>query len=156
MIEKSVYMTAEGMKKLQEELKLLKEVKRPEVAAMIKEAKDAGDVSENAGYDEAKEKQAFIEGRIQDLESLLKRAELIKEGKGDGTVVVGSHVTIQEEGGEPEHFRLVGSAEADPTRGTISNESPLGRALLGKRAGDSAVITTPDGSPLRFEILEVG
>lgn len=150
-----VYMTAEGLEKLQAELQMLRDVKRPEIAAMIKDAKDAGDISENAGYDEAKEKQAFVEGRIQELEQILKRAEIIADGAGDGTIVVGSRVTIVEEGEEAENFRIVGSAEADPTKGTISNESPLGKALIGKTVSDVVEIVTPNGTPLRFTVIQV-
>ncbi len=155
MILTPVYMTAEGLAKLQAELQMLRDVRRPEIAAMIKDAKDAGDISENAGYDEAKEKQAFVEGRIQELEQLLKRAEIISESKGDGTIVVGSRVTIAEDGEDTEVFRIVGSAEADPTKGTISNESPLGKALIGKTATDVVEIVTPNGSSLRFTVIKV-
>ena len=155
MRNEPVYMTAEGLEKLQAELTMLRDVKRPEVAMMIKDAKDAGDISENAGYDEAKEKQAFVEGRIQELESLVKRAKIIKDAKGDGTIVVGSRVTVEEIGEDSENFRIVGSAEADPTKGTISNESPLGKALIGQKAGGEVEITTPNGSALRFKVIKV-
>ena len=112
---------------------------------MIREAKEAGDISENAGYDEAKEKQAFVEGRINELEDLLKHASII-EGKGGKDVIsIGSTLVVEEVDGDGarEKFRLVGSAEADPTKGLISNISPLGKALLGKKVGDRAKITTP-------------
>lgn len=155
MIMTPVYMTAEGLERLTAELNMLRDVKRSEIAAMIKDAKDAGDISENAGYDEAKEKQAFVEGRIQELEQLLKRAEIIADGDGSGTIVVGSRVTIAEDGEEAETFRIVGSAEADPTKGTISNESPLGKALIGKTALDAVEIMTPNGTPLRFTVISV-
>ena len=155
MIMTPVYMTAEGLERLTAELNMLRDVKLSEIAAMIKDAKDAGDISENAGYDEAKEKQAFVEGRIQELEQLLKRAEIIADGDGSGTIVVGSRVTIAEDGEEAETFRIVGSAEADPTKGTISNESPLGKALIGKTALDAVEIMTPNGTPLRFTVISV-
>jgi transcription elongation factor GreA len=150
-----VFLTAEGRKGLEEELKHLVEVRRPEVALMIKEAKEAGDISENAGYDEAKDQQAFVEGRIKRLEDLLQRAQVIQRPNGSDTVFLGSHVTVSEDGGPTEHFEIVGSAEADPSRARISNESPLGRALIGRRKGDVATIRTPDGDSLSFTILAI-
>ncbi len=152
----AVFLTPEGRLKLEEELQFLLEVRRPEVALMIKEAKEAGDISENAGYDEAKDQQAFVEGRIKHLEDLLRRAEVIQRPNGNDAVALGSSVKVSEDGGPVEEFRLVGSAEADPSRGFISNESPLGRALLGKGMGDVASIRTPDGDQLSFTILEIG
>jgi transcription elongation factor GreA len=150
------FLTPEGRAKLEEELRHLKEVRRPQVAEMIRDAKEAGDISENAGYDEAKEQQAFLEARIRHVEDILKRAEVIRSpGNGD-VIAIGSRVTVAEDGAGPESFRIVGSAEADPTQGLISNESPLGRALLGKRPGDDAQIRTPDGDTLIFRVIEIG
>lgn len=152
----TVFLTAEGQEKLREELRVLLEVRRPEVALMIKEAKEAGDISENAGYDEAKDQQAFVEGRIKHIEDLLRRAETIRSPNGNDAIALGSVVKVSEDGGPAEEFRLVGSAEADPAHGFISNESPLGKALLGKGAGDVARFRTPDGEHLSFTILEIG
>ncbi|MEO8085002.1 MAG: transcription elongation factor GreA [Ardenticatenales bacterium] len=157
MVHEPQYITPEGHARLVEELRHLKEVRRSEVAEMIREAKEAGDISENAGYDEAKEKQAFVEGRIQELEDLLKHAAIIEGNGGQDTIALGSTLVVQEVDGdgEREEFRLVGSAEADPTKGLISNQSPLGKALLGKKVGDRAKITTPDGGSLTFAVVQV-
>ncbi len=157
MVTEPQYITPEGHARLVEELRHLKEVRRGEIAEMIREAKEAGDISENAGYDEAKEKQAFVEGRIAELEDLLKHAAIIEGSGGQGVIALGSTLVVEEVGGdgEREEFRLVGSAEADPTKGLISNQSPLGRALLGKRVGDKAKITTPDGGSLTFAVVRV-
>lgn len=149
------FLTAEGQAKLKTELDQLISVRRREVAAMIKEAKEAGDISENAGYDEAKDQQAFLEGRIKYLEDVLKRSKVIENTNGADVISLGSLVTVAEDGEGPECFRIVGAVEADPAQGRISNESPLGRALLGKRKGDSALVKTPDGTPLKFAILKI-
>jgi transcription elongation factor GreA len=150
-----VFLTPEGQDRLREELKHLVEVRRPEVAFMIKEAKEAGDISENAGYDEAKDQQAFVEGRIKHLEDLLQRAQLITRPNGHEAVALGSRVTVAENGGPNEIFEIVGSAEADPIHGLISNESPLGKGLLGRKVGDVANIRTPDGETLAFKIVQI-
>jgi transcription elongation factor GreA len=155
MVTDPVFVTPEGHRKLVDELRYLIDVRRPQVAHLIGEAKDAGDVSENAAYEEAKDQQAFVEGRIRRLEDILSRAELIEPASGTDLVMIGSEVTVVEDGGPPESFRLVGSAEADPSGGLISNESPLGRALLGKRTGDQAAIETPDGATIVFRIVRV-
>jgi transcription elongation factor GreA len=150
-----VFLTAEGRAKLETELRFLVEVRRPEVALMIKEAKEAGDISENAGYDEAKDQQAFVEGRIKHLEDLLMRAQVIERPNGGDTVRLGSRVTVSEDGGPTEQFEIVGSAEADPREARISNESPLGRGLMGRRKGDVAAVATPDGDKISFTILAI-
>jgi len=154
MSEKPTYLTAAGKQKLEEELEYLRTVRRPEIAKRIHDAKEDGDIMENAGYDEAKNEQAFVEGRIKTLEALLRRVEIIAEsGQGD-TVCLGSKVTVVETGGQPETFHIVGPAESDPSQGRISDESPLGRALIGHRAGDQVVVQTPEG-PIEFKILGV-
>jgi transcription elongation factor GreA len=155
MVAETEFLTPEGYQKLKDELRHLIDVRRPEVAELIREAKEAGDISENAAYDEAKEQQAFLEARIRHIEDVLKRAEVIEQPNGTDAVSIGCTVTVAEEGEGPESFRLVGSAEADPTQGFISIESPLGRALIGKRVGDSARIKTPDGSSLTFQVLDI-
>jgi len=154
--EDVVFLTAEGRDKLADELRHLVDVRRPAVAAMIKDAKEAGDISENAGYDEAKDQQAFVEARIAHLEDLLKRAQTIEQPNGTDQVSLGSQVTVSENGGPAEIFRLVGSTEADPRLGLISNQSPLGKQLMGRRIGDVASVVTPDGDRLSFTILEIG
>jgi len=128
-------------------------VKRPALAAKLKEAIAQGDLSENADYHDAKEQQAFLEGRISYLEDLLRNAVIISE-KSAGIVSLGSEVTVQEEGEAPETFVIVGAAEANPREGKISNESPLGRALLGRKAGEEVSVETPSGT-LVFKIKSV-
>jgi transcription elongation factor GreA len=154
MTERTTYLTEAGKRKLQKELEYLRTVRRPEVARQIHEAKEGGDIMENAGYDEAKNEQAFVEGRIMTLEALLNQVQIIKEtGHGD-VVSLGSKVTVMEKDGRPEEFNIVGAAESSPGRGRISNESPLGRSLMGHRTGDWVVVQTPDGQT-QFEILDV-
>lgn len=145
--ENVVYVTEEGLQKIKEELKYLKEVKREEISGKLEAAIAQGDLKENADYHAAKEEQAFIEGRIRDLEDSLRRAEIIEEGGPSDTVRVGSIVTIVEEGyDEPETYSIVGQHEADPGNGRISNESPFGQALLGSKAGQTVTVETPRGT----------
>jgi transcription elongation factor GreA len=154
MAEQPIYVTKEGLKKYEEELEYLRTVKRAEVAQRLHDAMGEGDIDENAEYDDAKNEQSFVEGRILTLEAMIKNAVIIQEGKHHNQVVLGSTVTVVEDGGEPETYHIVGSAEADPRRGRISNESPLGRALLGKRVGESITITAPAGL-LTFQIIAI-
>lgn len=151
-----VLLTPEGHTRLEDELRHLIEVRRPEVAAMIRDAKEDGDLRENAAYDEAKEQQGFIEGRIQELEDLLRRATVIESVHGD-RVSLGSMVKVLEQGedGAEEQFRIVGSAEADPLGGKISNLSPLGSALMGRKAGEVVKYSAPNGSQMIFKIVSV-
>jgi transcription elongation factor GreA len=150
-----VYLTAEGLKKIQDEYEYLTETRRKEVAQMIAEAKAEGDISENAGYDEAKTAQGFLEGRIRELENLLKNAEIIVDGGKKGEVSLGRTVKVREEGTDfEESYTIVGSVEADPTRGRISNSSPIGKALIGKRVGQKAKVQTPGGE-IVFEVLKI-
>ena len=154
MTERTTYLTEAGKRKLEKELEHLRTVRRPEVARQIHEAKEGGDITENAGYDEAKNEQAFVEGRIMTLEALLNQVQIIAEtGHGD-VVSLGSKVTVMEKGGHPEVFNIVGPTESSPGRGRISNESPLGRSLMGHRVGDWVKVQAPDG-PTQFEILDV-
>lgn len=149
------YLTEEGAAKLRAELEDLKGPQRTELAARLREAIQQGDLSENADYSKAKEDQAFLEGRIQELEALLGRANIItREASADGSIAVGSTVVIQEKGREPSRYFLVGAAEADPRNGKISNESPIGRALLGHKAGETVEAETPAGK-LVFQIVSV-
>jgi transcription elongation factor GreA len=146
MAEKPIFLTPEGRAKLEAELEQLKTVRRGEVAERIHAAKEEGDIMENSAYDEAKNEQAFVEGRIMTIEQMLKNAVMIVETRARDSVGLGSYVTVVERGGgDDEMYQIVGSAEADPTRGRISNESPVGRALLGKRVGDEVQVKIPDG-----------
>jgi len=148
------YLTPEGKLKLEEELEYLKTTKRKELAERLNFAIKQGDLSENADYIAAKEDQAFLEGRIRTLENMLRHVTLIEEQTG-GEVRLGSRVTVSEVGADdPETFSIVGAAEADPTRQRISNESPLGRALLGKHIGDEVEIDAPAGK-MTFQIVSI-
>jgi transcription elongation factor GreA len=151
------FLTEEGAAELRRELDTLKNVKRPQLAARLKEAIAQGDLSENADYHDAKEQQAFLEGRIQYLEALLYQAVIVPENGKDkqGSVVtIGSDVTVQENDEPPETFTIVGAAEADTREGKISNESPLGSALLGRKVGDKVKVDAPAGQ-LTFKIKAV-
>lgn len=156
MAEKKTVLTYDGLKEREDELRVLKTIKRKEVAEKIKEARGQGDLSENAEYDAAKEEQAEIEARIAALEKLLKNAEVIDEDILDkSTITVGSHVKLHDDiFDEDVEYTIVGSVEANPFEGRISNESPLGNALLGHKAGDVLLVETPDGSD-KYEILEI-
>jgi len=148
------YLTQAGYERLKKELEYLRLVRRSEVAEHIRIAKEDGDLSENAGYDAAKEEQAFVEGRINTIEAILRNAQIIEDGQNSDTVVLGSRVTVREDGYQPETFQVVGSAEANPHEGRISNASPLGQALLGRKVGDVVEVNTPGGLST-FEILEI-
>lgn len=153
--ENVVYVTKEGLEDMKQELEYLKTVKRAEVSERLERAISQGDISENADYDYAKQEQAFLEGRIMDLEDSLRRAKLIEEGGGVDSVRVGSTVTVAENGyDEKETYRIVGVHEASPADGLISNESPLGKALLGAKVGDVVEVKTPGGG-MEFRIQEI-
>ncbi|WP_078379601.1 transcription elongation factor GreA [Sutcliffiella halmapala] len=144
--EKVYPMTQAGKEKLEQELENLKSVRRKEVVERIKIARSFGDLSENSEYDSAKEEQAFVEGRITLLEQMVRNAKIIKEDKGTDAVGLGKTVTFKElPDGEEETYTIVGSAEADPFEGNISNESPMGSSLMGKKVGDQVAIQTPGG-----------
>lgn len=145
-MDKPVFLTPEGREKIRQELEFLVTVKRPEVAEAIHSAKEEGDISENSAYDAAKEQQGFVEGKIMQLEQMLKNAEIIQEQVTTGIVRLGSRVKVVEKGTkDEEEYQIVGSAEADPNKGRISNESPVGRALMGKKKGDMIAVKTPAG-----------
>ena len=150
----TTFLTPEGLKKLEEELEYFRTVRRREVAERLRDVLEGQDILENAEYEDAKNEQAFVEGRILTLETILKSAEIIEKGGPADRVGIGSHVTIAEEDGEPETYHIVGSAEADPRSGRISNESPLGKALLGYRVGDEVIVNAPDGI-LSFQIIAI-
>lgn len=149
------YLTSEGAARLKDELARLKGPEREAIAARLRAAISQGDLSENADYHKAKEDQAFLEGRIQELEYLLKNAIIIEGNSGfKERVEVGARVTVQEEDFPPETYHLVGAKEADPRNGKISNESPIGRALLGGKVGDVVSAETPGGA-VRLKILKI-
>ena len=156
MGEKEVLLTVEGLKKLEEELEHLKTVKRKEVADRIKQAIEFGDISENSEYDDAKNEQAFIEGRILTLEKQLRNATIIDDSElSTERVSLGSTVVLKDlELGDILEYEIVGSMEADPIEKKISNESPVGKALLGQNIGSIITVEVPAGS-LQYEILEI-
>lgn len=151
-----VYLTADGLKKVQEEYEYLTGTRRKEVAQMIAEAKAEGDISENAGYDEAKTAQGFLEGRIRELENIIKNAHIIEDQVHPTDVVtLGRTVIVREEGTDyKETYTIVGAVEADPSNGRVSNESPMGQALLEKRIGQRVTVNSPGGD-IVFEILGI-
>lgn len=149
-----VYLTPEGVEKLKAELEELRGPRRQELAQRLRRAIQMGDLSENADYIAAKEEQAFLEGRIQELEALLRNAVIIETPTDNDVVRLGSTVVVAENGRTPETYQIVGAKEADPRRGRISNESPIGRALLGRRAGEEVEVEAPGGT-LRLKILEI-
>ena len=153
-----VLITKEGLAKLKDELTHFKDVRRKEVAERLKEAISYGDLSENSEYEEAKNEQAFVEGRIIELEQMIANAQIIMEGKKstDATVQIGTTVTVQNltEHDDPETYTIVGSTEADPTESKISNESPIGSALLGKTKNDVIKVKVPAGI-FEYKVLKV-
>ncbi|MBN1304946.1 MAG: transcription elongation factor GreA [Anaerolineales bacterium] len=149
------YLTAEGAKQLKEELEDLKGAQREALAKRLREAIQMGDLSENADYQKAKEDQAFLEGRIQELEYTLSNATIIQDdGKKKDSVTVGATVTIQEDDFDPETYYMVGAKEADPRNGKISHESPIGKALMDHKVGDIVEAVTPNGKTL-IKILKI-
>jgi transcription elongation factor GreA len=149
------YLTKEGEKRLREELAQLEGPARIDLARRLREAIQMGDLSENADYIATKEEQGFLEGRIQELKHILGHATIIEDNdQGHEYVEVGATVTIQENDFPPEVYYLVGSKEADPTNGRISNESPIGKALMGKKVGDTVPVETP-GGVIHFKITNI-
>ena len=155
MAQKEVFLTAEGLEKLKAELEYLRTVRRQEVAEQIRLAKELGSMVNNAEYDDAKNQQAFVEGRILTLERMIKNARIIAaEDLPSDQVKLGSKVTVCNQDGEEEHYIIVGSAEANPSQGKISNESPVGQALLGKRVGESIQVQVPAGE-IKLIVTEI-
>jgi len=154
---KEVILTEEGLKQLHDEVTYLSTVKREEVAERIRQAREFGDITENSEYDDAKNEQAMLEHRISLLQEKLRRARVIKDSEIDTErVSIGSTVTLRdEETGEILIYTLVGSAEADPSKARLSNESPVGQAIMGRRAGDEVTVPVPAGS-LRYQVLAIG
>ncbi|WP_078597277.1 transcription elongation factor GreA [Evansella clarkii] len=156
MTEEKHYMTTEGKEKLEKELEYLKTERRKEVVERIKVARSFGDLSENSEYDSAKEEQAFVEGRINQLEKMIRNAHIIEDdGDNSSIVSLGKTVTFKElPDGEEEEYTIVGRAEADPIEGKISNDSPMAQSLMGKTIGDQVSVSTPGGD-IRVEITKV-
>jgi len=156
MAEKQVMLTEAGLKKLEEKLEKLKSVRRIEVAERIKQAIDFGDISENSEYEDAKNEQAFIEGEILTLEKMLRNSQIIEDDKSNkGIVALGNTVVIKDlEFNEDQVYTIVGSAEADPKELKISNESPVGQAIIGKKIGDTIEVHVPAGV-LQYQIVEI-
>ncbi|MDY0408540.1 transcription elongation factor GreA [Virgibacillus soli] len=156
MSEKKYYMTHEGKEKLDQELLFLKTEKRQEVVERIKIARDFGDLSENSEYDSAKEEQAFVESRIAQIEKMIRNAVIIENDENESNVVtLGKSVTFQElPDGDEETYQIVGSAEADPFEGKISNDSPIAKSILGHEVGAEVTVTTPGGE-FQVKILKV-
>jgi transcription elongation factor GreA len=153
MNSKPAYVSQEGLEKLRAELDELVNTRRPEIAGRIHDAKEHGELAENAEYEDAKNEQAFVEGRILAIETLLKNAILIEENHATDHVAIGSTVTVETDDGK-QRFTIVGSAEADPRDGKISNESPVGRALLGHKKGEKVVVKVPAGD-FAYKILAI-
>ena len=157
MDEKEIFLTAEGLKKLELELEELKTVKRQEIAEKIKVARDFGDLSENSEYDEAKNEQAQIEEKIVKLDNMIANAKIIDEVELDTkTVNVGATVTlVQVESKKKVEYTIVGSAESNPLKGKISNESPIGKAILGKKKGNKVQVQLPNGNVVEYKIQNI-
>lgn len=153
MTQKPQYLTPEGEAKLRIELAQLTGDKRTEIAQRLRSAIQMGDLSENADYHKAKEDQSFLEGRIQEIEAILRTATIIEKKQSD-TVTIGSKVTIQEEDFDPETYHMVGAQEADPRKGKISNESPFGKALMDHKVGETVEAETPGGN-IKLKILNI-
>ena len=147
------YFTKEGLEKIKAELEDRINVQRPEIAKRLKEAKEEGDISENAAFDSAKESQSENEGRIEEIKAIIENVVIFEEGKGGSIVHIGSSVKIDSKNGK-QTFIVVGAAKSDPLKGFISNESPLGKAFLGHKKGDKIEVETPKGK-MEYKILEV-
>lgn len=153
-MNRQTFLTPEGHQRLEDELKYLRTARRQEVAQRLHEALAEGDILENAELEAARNEQAFVEGRILTIENMLRNAAIIKEEGPRETVGLGSRVTVVEGNLSPETYYIVGSAEADPIKGLISNESPLGQALMGRKIGETTKVNAPDGV-LVFEIVNI-
>ncbi len=156
MPEKEVILTPEGLMNLEKELEYLRTIKRREVADRIKQAIEFGDITDNSEYEDAKNEQAFVEGRIATLEKMLRNARLIEGPDGDhDEVAVGSRVVLKDlDLGDVEEYTIVGSAEANPSKQRISNESPVGRAVLGKAVGSVVEVLVPAGT-VKYQVLQI-
>lgn len=147
-------LTPEGLAKVEQELKALKTEQRPAAVKRMAAARELGDLSENADYHDAREQLAFIEGRIEELEYMIKHAEIVTPKGASGSVQMGSQVTVKNESGKALNFEIVGANESDPVGGKISSESPVGAALMGQKKGDSVTVETPGGTT-KYTIVSV-
>ncbi len=154
-MNKEIALTPEGQLKLEEELKHLETVRRREVGERIKEAKEFGDISENSEYDDAKNEQAWVESRIIEVTQILAHATIIDAPKKSDKVTLGSKVELKSSAGTTHVYQVVGSAEADPAHDKISNESPVGQAILGHKKGESVQVTTPSGKVIEYTIVSI-
>jgi transcription elongation factor GreA len=155
-MHKDIALTVEGQQKLEDELHHLETARRREVGERIKEAKEFGDISENSEYDDAKNEQAWVESRILEINQILAHATIIASPKKNDKVVLGSKVELQDiESGEIHLYRVVGSAEADPAGDKISNESPVGQAIMGHKKGDSVPVSLPSGKVIEYAIVSI-
>ncbi|WP_342389242.1 transcription elongation factor GreA [Salinicoccus bachuensis] len=155
-IQKEFPMTQSGYEQLQEELEHLRTVKRPEVVEKIKVARSFGDLSENSEYDAAKDEQGFVEQEITKIEDMLRHAKIIEDTNNNNMVQIGKTVTFKElPDGDEESYQIVGSAEADPFEGKISNESPIAKSLLGAKLNDSVNVPLPNGNEMKVEIVSI-
>lgn len=155
-MQKEVALTLEGQTKLEEELHHLETTRRREVGERIKEAKEFGDISENSEYDDAKNEQAWVESRIAEINVILAHATIIESPKKSDKVTLGSRVELRDvETGDVHVYQVVGSAEADPTHDKISNESPVGQAIIGHKKGDTVKVTTPRNTTLEYLIISI-
>lgn len=155
MTDKEIYVTPEGLEKIKSDLDYLKTTKRKDIASRIASAKELGDLSENAEYSEAKEEQSLMESKILELEETLRRVKMIEKPKGSKTVVIGSHIEVENASGQKQEFDIVGSNEANPGDGKISNESPLGKAFLGHKLHDVVDVVAPKGVT-QYTIKKIG
>jgi transcription elongation factor GreA len=155
-MHKEIALTVEGQQKLEDELQYLTTIKRREVGERIKEAKEFGDISENSEYDDAKNEQAMVETRIIEVNQILAHATIITSPKKNDKVVLGSKVELRDvDNGELHVYRVVGSAEADPADDKISNESPVGQAIMGHKKGDSVPVVLPSGRTIQYEVVSI-
>jgi transcription elongation factor GreA len=156
-MHKEIALTPEGQAKMEDELRHLETVRRREVGERIKEAKEFGDISENSEYDDAKNEQAWVESRIIEINQILANATIIDAPKSAPTkVTLGCHVTLEEvDTGDKHDYQIVGSAEADPAKGKISNESPVGQAIMGRKRGETVQVTTPRGSVIEYVVKSI-
>ncbi|HEX9092596.1 MAG TPA: transcription elongation factor GreA [Coriobacteriia bacterium] len=155
-MHKEIALTAEGQTKLEDELRHLETTRRREVGQRIKEAKEFGDISENSEYDDAKNEQAWVESRIAEINQILANATIIASPKKSDKVTLGSRVELEDaESGNTHRYQIVGSAEADPANDKISNESPVGKEIMGRRKGDTVEVTVPSGRKLVYTVLSI-
>jgi len=155
-MHKEIALTPEGQAKLEDELRHLETVRRREVGERIKEAKEFGDISENSEYDDAKNEQAWVESRIIEINQILAHATIIDAPKKSDKVTLGSRVELEDrETGETHLYQVVGSAEADPTHDRISNESPVGQAIMGRKKGETVQVTTPRGTVIEYVVRSI-